>query len=152
MNLLQHIPEDKFGTVLVTLNPLNMPDPRSAQGIWEYSHPLYNAAAIRSQKLLPRIQNTRNISYCGAWSKYGFHEDGFSSGLSVAVNHLGARLPFEFVDSTFSRGRRPPLTMKNHLLRSAILATQIAMLLVGKAWGVLIAIVDSGIASWRKTA
>ncbi|KAK5551754.1 hypothetical protein LTR46_010349 [Exophiala xenobiotica] len=152
MNLLQHIPEDKFGTVLVTLNPLNMPDPRSAQGIWEYSHPLYNAAAIRSQKLLPRIQNTRNISYCGAWSKYGFHEDGFSSGLSVAVNHLGARLPFEFVDSTFARGRRPQLTMKNHLLRSAILATQIAMLLVGKAWGVLIAIVDRGIASRRKTA
>ncbi|KAL6249763.1 hypothetical protein RBB50_003618 [Rhinocladiella similis] len=152
MNLLQHIPEDKYGPVLVTLNPLNMPDPRLAQGIWEYSHPLYNATAIKSQKLLPSIQNTRNISYCGAWTKYGFHEDGFSSGLSVAVNHLGAQLPFEFVDSTFSRGTRPIVTWKNHISRSLILSVQIAMLLVEKACTAVAEILDRRIASRRKTA
>ncbi|KIW15632.1 hypothetical protein PV08_05680 [Exophiala spinifera] len=152
MNLLQHIPDDKYGPVLVTLNPLNMPDPRLAQGIWEYSHPLYNATAIKSQKLLPRIQNIRNISYCGAWTKYGFHEDGFSSGLSVAVNHLGARLPFQFVDSTFSRGARPIMTWKNHIARSLILSVQIVMLLFGKAYTTLAAILDRRIASRRKTA
>lgn len=130
MNLLQHLPEDKFGQILVTLNPLNMPDPRLAYGIWEYSHPLYNAEAITSQRLLPKIQNTRNISYCGAWTKYGFHEDGFSSGLSVAVNHLGAKLPFEFVDSTFSRGRKPVLTLRNYLLRICILLIQIVILML----------------------
>ena len=121
MNSLQHIPEKPFGNVLVTLNPLSPPDPRLIQGIWEYSHPLYNEAAIRGQQLLPKIQNTRGISYCGAWTKYGFHEDGFSSGLSVALNHLDAKLPFKFVDSTFSRGRNPVLTTKNHLIRMAIL-------------------------------
>lgn len=130
MNLLQHIPESKFGPVLVTMNPLRMPDPRIAQGIWEYTHPLYNAAAIRSQKLLPNIQNTRNISYCGAWTKYGFHEDGFSSGLSVAMNHLGAQLPFRFTDSTFSRGRKPMITWRGHVVRIVILYVHMVIVIM----------------------
>lgn len=120
MNLLQHIPEKRFGPVLVTLNPLHPPATAFTQGIWEYSHPSYDADAIRSQKLLPSIQNTRGISYCGAWTKYGFHEDGFSSGLAAAIGHLGARLPFEFVDSTFSRGKKPILTWQNNAARSVI--------------------------------
>jgi predicted NAD/FAD-binding protein len=138
MNLLQHIPEKEFGHVLVTLNPLFPPDPRLVQGIWEYSHPLYNAEAIKSQALLPDIQNKRGISYCGAWTKYGFHEDGFSSGLAVAMNHLGAKLPFEFVDSTFSRSRKPIMTWKDQLVRILIELTQLIILLVtstsARAW------------------
>lgn len=121
MNCLQHIPEDKFGPVLVTLNPLTPPDPRLVQGIWEYDHPLYNNEAIRAQESLGRIQNTRGVTYAGAWTKYGFHEDGFSSGLSVAVNHLGAKLPFDFIDSTYSRGRRPKYTLKSVVIRLGIL-------------------------------
>jgi predicted NAD/FAD-binding protein len=152
MNILQHIPEKKHGPVLVTLNPLNMPDPRLAQGIWEYSHPLYNSAAIRSQKLLPKIQNTRNISYCGAWTKYGFHEDGFSSGLSVATNHLGAKLPFDFVDSTFSRGRRPVLTLKNHIARSLVSLIQICILLAISMMDRILLAVDKTVARRRKLA
>lgn len=120
MNLLQHIPMSKFGPILVTLNPLHAPKASLTQGQWTYNHPLYNAAAIRSQNQLPRIQNTRGISYAGAWTKYGFHEDGFSSGLEVAVEHLGAKLPFEFVDSTFSRGRRPVLGWGDCAVRGLI--------------------------------
>ena len=152
MNLLQHIPQSKYGPILVTLNPLHMPDPRLAQGIWEYSHPLYNSDAIRSQKLLPRIQNTRSVSYCGAWTKYGFHEDGFSSGLAAAVNHLGAELPFEFVDSTFSRGRRPKLIWENHLLRLVILTTYIVVLLVERILAGIAAFLDAHVAKRRKFA
>lgn len=114
--------------VLVTLNPLH--PPKSAQGSWTYHHPLYNAAAIRSQKLLPRIQNTRGISYAGAWTKYGFHEDGFSSGLKVAVEHLGAKLPYEFVDSTFSRGRRPVLGWMDHAVRGCIYMIELIVFVV----------------------
>ena len=117
MNILQHISYEKVGPVLVTLNPLHSPNPASVQGEWVYEHPLYTPEAIRAQALLPSIQHTRGMSYAGAWTKYGFHEDGFSSGLKVAVDHLGAKLPFEFVDSTYSRGRRPQLDMKNHVLR-----------------------------------
>lgn len=125
MNILQHIPQDTFGDVLVTLNPLHEPKKDTVQGRYSYSHPLYNTAAVRAQGLLPRIQNTRGISYAGAWTNYGFHEDGFSSGLRVATEHLGAKLPFEFVDSTFSRGRRPALNLGDHLLRLVILVIQV---------------------------
>ncbi len=127
MNLLQHIPSSTFGPVLVTLNPLFEPKPELTQGRWDYNHPLYNTAAIRSQSLLPSIQNKRGISYAGAWTKYGFHEDGFSSGLKVAVEHLGATLPFEFVDSTFSRGRKPVLQWRDHTLRAALVILQLVI-------------------------
>jgi len=135
MNLLQHIPETEFGHVLVTLNPLHPPDPDTVQGTYEYEHPLYNSAAIRAQKLLPRIQNSRGISYAGAWTKYGFHEDGWSSGLKAAMDHLGAELPFEFVDSTFSRGRRPTLTWQDYTVRILIHVVQITLLTLGIAFG-----------------
>lgn len=125
MNILQHIPREAFGDVLVTLNPLHEPDPKTVQGRYEYTHPLYNADSVRAQAQLAKIQNRRGISYCGAWTKYGFHEDGFSSGLAVAKDHLGARLPFEFVDSTYSRGRAPVLGIWDHVLRLIILLIQV---------------------------
>ncbi|KAF7927219.1 hypothetical protein EAE99_005550 [Botrytis elliptica] len=124
MNILQHIPTSKFGDVLVTLNPLFPPKPELTHSTYTYRHPLYNTRAITSQSQLPEIQNTRNISYCGAWTKYGFHEDGFSSGIKVAMDHLGATLPFEFKDSTFSRGKRPVLGLSDLILRIFILAIQ----------------------------
>ena len=133
MNFLQHIPTSTYGHVLITLNPLHRPHPDTIQGEWTYHHPLYNAGAIRSQTLLPQIQNTRGISYAGAWTKYGFHEDGFSSGLKVAVDHLGARLPFEFVDSTFSRGRKPDLRWNDYVVRVMVSLIHILIVLCSMA-------------------
>ena len=144
MNLLQHIPSKDFGPVLVTLNPCHAPAKSLTQGTWTYHHPLYNATSIRSQSLLPRIQNTRSISYAGAWTKYGFHEDGFSSGLKVAVDHLGAELPFEFVDSTFSRGRRPVLGWKDYCVRGFIRLVQLIIYMVAWVQGCAIMDVHSG--------
>ena len=136
MNILQHIPRKIFGDVLVTLNPLHLPDQDLVQGRYTYSHPLYNARAIKSQDMLPRIQNTRGISYCGAWTKYGFHEDGFSSGLKVAQDHLGAQLPFKFKDSTFSRGKKPVLGLTDLALRVWIAFMQIIIVIVERLFGV----------------
>lgn len=125
MNILQQIPRDTFGDVLVTLNPLYKPKPEKIQGRYYFSSPYYDASAIRAQKLLKNIQNTRNISYAGAWTKFGFHEDGFSSGLQVAKEHLGAKLPFEFKDATYTRGRKPRLGIIDLVLRLVILVIQV---------------------------
>lgn len=46
------------------------------------------------------------------------------------MEHLGAEIPFEFTDSTFSRGRRPVLGWKDYLVRIMVLMIQIAIILV----------------------
>ncbi|PFH57531.1 hypothetical protein XA68_14899 [Ophiocordyceps unilateralis] len=128
MNILQHIPREQFGDVLVTLNPPHRPHASTTQGRYFYSHPLYTPEAVRAQKQLRSIQNKRGISYAGAWTKYGFHEDGFTSGLYVAQQHLGARLPFELRDSTHSRGKKPVLGFSDYLLRLLILVVQVFLI------------------------
>jgi predicted NAD/FAD-binding protein len=125
MNILQHLPESQLGPVLVTMNPKHAPDPALTQGKFFYRHPLYTVEAVHAQKRLDALQNTRGVSYCGAWTKYGFHEDGFSSGLKVAMDHLGAKLPFEFVDSTFSRGHKPDLGWKDYLVRLILMIAMV---------------------------
>ncbi|KAK4552820.1 hypothetical protein LTR86_010154 [Recurvomyces mirabilis] len=127
MNILQHIPEEKFGPVLVTMNPEYPPDPEKTQGVFVYRHPLYTVESVKAQKRLEGIQNSRGVSYCGAWTKYGFHEDGFSSGLRVAREHLGAELGFEFVDSTFSRGHKPVLGWRDYVLRVILLVLMVCL-------------------------
>ncbi|TGJ86787.1 hypothetical protein E0Z10_g1940 [Xylaria hypoxylon] len=128
MNTIQHIPRKAFGDVLVTLNPIHEPKAETVQGRFSYSHPLYTPAAVQALEQLPKIQNKRGISYAGAWTKYGFHEDGFTSGLHVAISHLGARLPFEFVDSTSSSGRQPELGILDWLMRIIISIIQIIVI------------------------
>ncbi|KAI0769999.1 hypothetical protein C8Q74DRAFT_1218472 [Fomes fomentarius] len=85
MNELQHLSMDAHGPVLVTLNPPFDPKPALTFGHYKYDHPILSDEAIRAQDELPTIQRTRGISYAGAWTKYGFHEDGFSSGLRAAA-------------------------------------------------------------------
>ncbi|KAL2759573.1 hypothetical protein ACRALDRAFT_1060388 [Sodiomyces alcalophilus JCM 7366] len=125
MNKLQHIPRDPFGDVFVTINPVRLPHPSRIQACFTRRRPLYTSEAIHAQALLPRIQNTRGISYAGAWTKHGFNEDAFSSGLKVAQDHLGVRLPFRFVDSTYSRDPVPVLGTVDLLLRVVIFFVQI---------------------------
>ena len=53
----------------------------------EYEHPLFNLPAIAAQRELPalnRIAPEQTTYYAGAWFKYGFHEDGFTSALECA--------------------------------------------------------------------
>src|SRR6185312_5887484 len=53
----------------------------------------YNRAAFAAQKRLSEIQGRRRTWFCGAWTGYGFHEDGLRSGLEVA-EALGAYAPW----------------------------------------------------------
>jgi uncharacterized protein len=82
MNELQGIDPDK--PLFVSLNPPVAPDPALTFGKYLCEHPQYNAAAFAAQKRLPEIQGRRHTWFCGAWTGYGFHEDGLRSGLAVA--------------------------------------------------------------------
>lgn len=111
MNILQHLPESKHGLVLVTLNPPFPPDPSKVVASFKYEHPMMTNASIATQTLLPSIQNTRGISYVGAWTKYGFHEDGFSSAFKLLINKpFGVRPPFPLKPA--SRTISPPTTIE----------------------------------------
>ncbi|GJH24411.1 NAD(P)/FAD-dependent oxidoreductase [Caballeronia novacaledonica] len=82
LNQLQPLP---FRTpVVLTLNPVDEPAPGTEIGRYEYEHPLFDLAAIDAQTRLPRIQGARRTWYAGAWTGYGFHEDGLKSALRVA--------------------------------------------------------------------
>lgn len=86
MNDLQHIPESKYGPVLVTLNPPFAPAPALTAGWHNYDHPVLDGNAVVAQSQMHTIQNKRGITFAGAWLKYGFHEDGFTSGLLAACS------------------------------------------------------------------
>lgn len=83
MNQLQRLP----GSVdyIVSLNPPQPPRRDTVIYRTEYEHPQYTPATIRAQQRLPQIQGRRGIWWAGAWSGYGFHEDGFKSGLRAVA-------------------------------------------------------------------
>jgi predicted NAD/FAD-binding protein len=73
----------------VTLNLTEKVRPGSVIENFTYSHPVYNAAAVRAQQRWGDISGEGGIHYCGAWWFNGFHEDGVRSALRVA-EQLGA--------------------------------------------------------------
>jgi uncharacterized protein len=81
LNRLQRIPFAQ--PVVVSLNPLNDIDPSSIVGEYDYAHPVFDLGAIEAQKRLPLLQGQQHSWYAGAWTGYGFHEDGLKSGLQV---------------------------------------------------------------------
>ncbi|MGL6111788.1 MAG: NAD(P)/FAD-dependent oxidoreductase [Rubrivivax sp.] len=94
INRLQPLPWST--PVVVSLNPSRAPDPSKVIGSFDYSHPVFDAAAIDAQRRLPQIQGRSNTWFCGAWTRYGFHEDGLMSGLAVstALRERLAAAPF----------------------------------------------------------
>jgi predicted NAD/FAD-binding protein len=91
INRLQPLPVQT--PVMVTLNPHRPVDPAQVIRRIEYAHPMLDAAALAAQQRLPSIQGTRRTWYCGAWTGYGFHEDGLKSALAVAAA-LGVEAPW----------------------------------------------------------
>lgn len=82
INKLQPLP---FRTpVIVSLNPIDAPYPASVISSFDYAHPVFDASAVAAQSRLASIQGMRNTWFAGAWTGYGFHEDGLKSGLAAA--------------------------------------------------------------------
>jgi uncharacterized protein len=84
LNKLQPLPVPSHVPVVVTLNPIKPIDPAKVIQTFDYDHPVFDAAAIAAQQHLPTIQGQQGLWFAGAWTNYGFHEDGFQSGMSAA--------------------------------------------------------------------
>ena len=82
LNQLQPLPWKQ--PVIVSLNPLREPDPACVIGRYDYAHPVFDDAAVRAQSRLHEIQGSGRVWFAGAWTRYGFHEDGLLSGLTAA--------------------------------------------------------------------
>jgi predicted NAD/FAD-binding protein len=81
INRLQPLPWQT--PVIVSLNPTRPIDPAHVIADFEVDHPVFDLAAIAAQRELPRFQGRSHVWFCGAWTRYGFHEDGLMSALAV---------------------------------------------------------------------
>ncbi len=68
---------------IVTLNPRHEIPPQKILYQTIYEHPLYGPASVETRSRLPEIQGRRRTWFAGAWTQFGFHEDGLTSGLRV---------------------------------------------------------------------
>jgi len=79
MNILQSLAAPV--QFLLTLNRSADVDPRRVLGSYVYHHPVYTREAVAAQKRRPEINGVRRTYYCGAYWRYGFHEDGVNSAV-----------------------------------------------------------------------
>jgi len=91
LNRLQPLPFAE--PVIVSLNPHRAPEPGRVLGEFDYEHPVFDANSFGAQARLADIQGTGRTWYCGAWTRYGFHEDGLRSALAVAYR-FGVAAPW----------------------------------------------------------
>jgi predicted NAD/FAD-binding protein len=90
-NRLQQLPGDQ--QFFVSLNPLREPRAGTVVAEMSYHHPVFDADAVRAQRLLPQLQGRDRLWFCGSYCGYGFHEDALASAVSVA-RQLGADTPW----------------------------------------------------------
>ena len=90
INKLQPIPFEQ--PVVVSLNPTKPIAPEHVLGTFDYTHPVFDLAAIKAQASIPALQGQQNTYFCGAWTGYGFHEDGLKSGFAAAEQLLADTL------------------------------------------------------------
>jgi uncharacterized protein len=88
MNLLQGLPTRQ--TFLVTLNNSAAIDPDRIITRLSYDHPVFTPAGIAAQQRQADINGVNRTYFCGAYWRYGFHEDGVVSALN-ALAHFRER-------------------------------------------------------------
>jgi len=105
INRLQPLPVPQ--PVVVSLNPQREINPTQVLGEYAYEHPVFDLGAIRAQAGVPALQGHRHTWFAGAWTGYGFHEDGLKSGLQAARGLIDAH-------------RLVPLANERELRRAAL--------------------------------
>ena len=89
MNILQGI--DTPEQFCVTLNNDSAIDEsRINQTQMRYHHPVYTPTGMAAQQRQKEINGTNHTYFCGAYWRYGFHEDGVVSALN-AIKHFNER-------------------------------------------------------------
>ncbi len=89
MNSLQGVSDHQ--QYFVSINPDT--EPKNILKTIEYHHPLFDLNAIAAQKKIPTLHQQgleqTNTFFCGAWQRYGFHEDGLLSAVNLCQTILG---------------------------------------------------------------
>jgi len=70
----------------VSLNPTQAIDSSRVIGRYEYRHPRMTPEAIDAQHQWRNVSGRAHTHFCGAYWRYGFHEDGLMSAQRVAAD------------------------------------------------------------------
>jgi uncharacterized protein len=93
MNRLQGV--SKSTNYFVSINSPEDIQPEKVIRTINYEHPVFSLGAAKAQAELHRLNNRgkeNRTFFCGAWFKYGFHEDGFTSALQCCRGLTGERI------------------------------------------------------------
>ncbi|MEO8614103.1 MAG: FAD-dependent oxidoreductase [Luteolibacter sp.] len=90
MNELQGVSDRE--QYFVSINPSSSPHENTIKRRLVYEHPLFDLESATAQERLPELHKAGNESgrfFCGAWQRFGFHEDGLWSAVNVCSEILG---------------------------------------------------------------
>lgn len=90
MNELQGVSDRE--PYFVSINPAGEILEEYVKKRLSYEHPLFDLKSIAAQERLPELHRAGDGSgryFCGAWQRYGFHEDGLLSAVNVCTQILG---------------------------------------------------------------
>ena len=82
LNQLQNLKIDR--DIFLTINPFRQISESQIFKKVIFTHPYYDNAALSNQSNLYKIQNKKNILFCGSYFGYGFHEDGIKSSIDMS--------------------------------------------------------------------
>jgi predicted NAD/FAD-binding protein len=85
MNSLQRVPAQR--QYFVSIDDPGLIDPSTVLKTISYHHPLFTADTVAAQRELPslnRLGAGQRTYFCGAYFRYGFHEDAFTSGIEAS--------------------------------------------------------------------
>jgi predicted NAD/FAD-binding protein len=99
MNILQGLKSKN--TFCVTLNAESSIDPSKILGKFEYHHPVFTRRRSTAQARHPELLNTNRTSFCGAYWRNGFHEDGVVSAIAV-VDAIRSRPTVNTIRDSFT--------------------------------------------------
>ena len=81
LNQLQNLKIDR--DIFLTINPFREISESQIFKKVRFTHPYYDNTALSNQINLNKIQNKKNILFCGSYFGYGFHEDGIKSSIDM---------------------------------------------------------------------